>query len=572
MNEAKRIQPLSILFSIVGLLFFNFRAEVPLLAETLHADTILTNGAVYTVDAKRSWAEAIAISHGKIVFVGKNSEVGKFKAPRTRVIDLKGKMVLPGFIDSHVHLLEGGVETGQCVLNNLKTREEIFRKIREYAAKHPGKPWIVGGGWELPIFPGGNPCKEDLDAIIPDRPAVFGAADGHSAWANSKAFQIAGVTEKTPDPKDGRVERKSGSKEPSGTLRENAMDLVYEVMPKTTQKEMRQGLRTGISLATRAGITSVVDARTDEDYLKVYTRLDRQGELKMNVWASLPVDTEKGPEQIGKLAELRQKYRTDHFKVTSAKIFADGVIEAHTAALLAPYSDRPGDCGKPILEAPHFNNLAIALEKAGFQIHVHAIGDRAIRLTLDAIEAARRVSKNQRVLHQIVHLELIDPADIPRFKELGVVADFQALWAFADPYIKELVEPVLGPERSGRLYPIGSVLKTGAIVAGGSDWTVSSINPLEAIQVAVTRKDPNNPKEQTWLPGELIDLPSAIAAYTINGAILNHQEDRLGSIEPGKSADLVVLSKNIFEIPKEEIYTAKVLMTIFEGKTVFSTP
>jgi predicted amidohydrolase YtcJ len=534
------------------------------------AEVILKNGAVYTLNSSRPWAEAVAISGGKIVFVGPNTKVGKYRDGKTTVLDLAGRIVLPGFQDSHVHLVSGGVELGQCNLNDLQTKEEIVAKIRSYAESNPQKNWIVGGGWALPVFPEANPSKEELDAVVSGRPAFLSAADGHSAWVNSRALKLAGVTAKTPDPENGRIERKPGTNEPSGTLREAAMGVVSRLIPEPTAEEYLNGLRAGLALANRFGITSIIEASADDPILDAYAELDRSGDLTVRVLACIYVDPGKGPAQVEELVKKRERYRGRILKATAAKIFADGVIESHTAALLEPYLDRPGDPGKPILESEELNRLAIAIDKAGFQIHVHAIGDRAVRMTLDAIEAARKVNGPRDGRHHIAHLELIDPADIPRFSQLGVVANFQALWAYPDTYITQLTEPILGPERSSRLYPIGSVVRSGGLFAGGSDWSVSSLNPLDAIQVAVTRWDPLGPAGPAWLPQELVDLPTAVAAYTKNGAFLSFEEKTRGSIEPGKAADLVVLDRNLFKIPLQEIHAVRVVLTILEGRVIYS--
>jgi predicted amidohydrolase YtcJ len=534
------------------------------------AELILQNGAIYTLNPAQTWAEAAAIGGGKIVFVGADSKAKRYRSGGTRVIDLAGKMVLPAFQDSHIHLISGGMELEQCSLTDLRTKEEVLAGIRAYAAGHPERDWIVGGGWELPLFPQANPSKEELDAVISDRPAFLSSADGHSAWVNSRALAMAGVTAKTPDPKNGRIERKPGTGEPSGTLREAASELVSRLIPEPAAEEYLSGLRRAQSLANRFGITSIIEASADDKLLETYESLDRSGGLTLRVLASIYVDPGKGLGQVGDLVQRRERYRGRYLKATAAKIFIDGVIESHTAALLEPYLDRPGDRGEPILEPEEFNRLAIALDGAGFQIHVHAIGDRGIRMTLDALEAAARVNGRRDSRHHICHLELIDPADIPRFGALGVVANFQALWAYADPYITELTEPILGPERSSRLYPIGSVVRSGGLYAGGSDWSVSSLNPLEAIQVAITRRGPDEPAGPAWLPSELVDLPTAIGAYTKNGAFLSFEEKTRGSIEPGKAADLVVLDRNLFKIPAQRIHEAKVVLTVLDGKIVYS--
>jgi predicted amidohydrolase YtcJ len=536
------------------------------------ADLILTNGAVYTLDAAQPWAEAVAVTGGRIVYAGTGRGAGRFRGGSTRTVDLGGRMVLPGFQDSHIHLVEGGIESRLCDLAGLPTKEAVFAAVKDYAARNPDAAWITGGRWDLPVFPAANPTKEELDRIVPDRPACLFAADGHSAWVNSRALKLAGVTAKTPDPPGGRIERDPKTGQPTGTLRESASGLVSRHIPDPSAEDVLKGLRAGLEMTRRFGITSIIEASVDQSELDALAALDRSGEMNLRVLASLHVDPDKGLPEVARLEKLREAYRGGRLKATTAKIFADGVVESHTAALLEPYLDRPKDRGIALLEPEAFGKLAVALDAAGFQIHVHAIGDLAIRMTLDALEAAKTANGVRDLRHHIAHLELIDPADIPRFKALGVVANFQPLWAYADPYITELTLPILGPARSRWLYPIGSVIRTGAVVAGGSDWPVSSANPLDAIQVAVTRRGPDAPPGPAWIPEEVVDLPSMIAAYTTNGAYLSHEEAARGSIAAGKLADLIVLDKNLFRIPPSEIHTVRVLLTLFEGKEIYRDP
>jgi predicted amidohydrolase YtcJ len=533
------------------------------------AELILSNGAVYTVDGNRSWAEAVAVAKGRIIYVGDNAGVEKFRGEQTKNIDLAGKMVLPGFHDSHVHPVSGGIELGQCNLNGLTEQQEIFDKVRAYAAQHPDKAWIVGGGWDLPIFPNANPTKEMLDQIVPDRPVFLSAADGHSAWVNSQALAIAGINKDTADPPEGRIERDPKIGEPSGTLREQATDLISGHLPELTLEDHINGARAGLQMANRFGITSLQEASAHEKILEAYAELDRRGELTARVLAAQYVDPKKDETQILELQQRRERFHGRYLHATAAKIFADGVIESRTAAMLEPYLDRPDYRGIPNLKAEQFDRLALALDSAGFQIHIHAIGDRAIRMALDALEAAQKTNGVRDARHHIAHLELINPNDLPRFKALGVVATFQPLWAYADLYITALTEPALGPERSRWLYPIASVAQTGAIIAAGSDWSVSSMNPVEAMQVAITRSALDDSTGPAWIPEELVDLPTMIAAYTINGAFVNHQEKETGSIEIGKAADLIVLDRNLFKIQAHEIHRAKVLLTLLEGKEVY---
>ena len=534
------------------------------------ADLVFRNAAVYTMDAARSWASAVAVRDGRIVYVGGDRLPAGLIGPRTDVVDLERKMVLPGFQDGHVHPIDAGVDLGECSLDTLGTEAAITGVIRTYATTHPELPWVRGSGWQLPVFPAANPSKAVLDRILPNRPAVFSAADGHSAWVNSMALKLAGITRNTPDPPNGRIERDPRTGEPSGTLREDAMDLVYKVIPERTDAELAAGLERAEKLANSFGITTVFDATVKEPGLRVYSAAERKGTLTLRVIAALNLAQPLKDSMLPALRDLRTRYTSRRVRPTAVKLFADGVIEARTAALLAPYGDRPGDAGKPIYDPAALKDLAAELDREGFQIHVHAIGDRAIRMTLDALAYARARNGAGDGRHTITHLELIDPADIPRFRALGVIANFQAFWANGDEYLTKLTEPTLGPARSRWLYPIASVVSTGAVVSGGSDWSVSSLNPLDAIEVGITHRQPDLPDQAVWHPAERVDLPTMIAMYTINAAYGNHQERETGSIEVGKLADLIVLDRNLFEIPPPEIHTVRVVRTLLEGVTVFN--
>jgi predicted amidohydrolase YtcJ len=514
----------------------------------------------------------VAVDDGRIVFVGSGREASAWTGPGTQAVDLEGRMVLPAFHDSHLHPVTSGIELAECSLTDLASQEEALEAIRRYAEENPDQPWIRGGGWEMTLFPGGNPSKEPLDEIVPDRPVCLMSSDGHSLWVNSRALEAAGIDRDTPDPPAGRIERDPSSGEPNGALHETAMELMEDRLPEYAMEDYLGGLRRALDMAARFGITSLQEASAGEEILEACAELDRRGELTSRVVVSMTVDPEDWQSQIPTLIKWRNKYRGRRFRADTAKIFVDGVVENYTAAVLEPYVDRPGDLGKPTMSPETLDRMVAALDKEKFQIHVHAIGDRGVRMTLDAFEKARAANESRDSRHHIVHLELIHPDDVPRFKQLGVVANFQPLWAYADEYITVLTEPLLGPERSRRLYPIGSLAKSGASVAFGSDWSVSSMNPLEGIEVAVTRRDPETGPGPAWLPEELVDLPTALAAYTIQGARLGFQEAETGSIEAGKAADLIVLDRNLFEIEPHEISETKVLLTLLEGEEVFRDP
>ncbi len=533
------------------------------------ADTVFRNGAVYTVDATRSWAESVAVRAGRIVYVGTDAGVAKWIGPQTRSVDLTGNMLLPGFHDSHVHLIGGGIELGECDLNGTVTLDEVLTRVRQFAAKHPDKKWIRGGGWPLTLN-GGNPHKSLLDEIVKDRPVILDAFDGHSSWCNSKALEIAGITKATPDPVRGRIERDPKTGEPTGTLRELAARLVISKAPPYLHEDYVVGLRRGLEMANRLGITSVQEASVNDNHLKALAELDRSSELTVRTVAAIRVDPNKDLSQLSQFVEWRTKFRGQRLRATSAKIFQDGVIESRTAAVLQPYLiEGPEQRGWLNFEPEVLKPLAAELDRLGFQIHIHAIGDRGVQSSFDALEFARARNGSRDSRHHLAHIQLFDPKDIGRFRRLGIVANFQPLWAQADAYITDMTLPILGPERSRWLYPIKSVANTGAVIAFGSDWSVTSMNPLEAIQVAVTRRGVNEAPGPAWLPEESVDLSLMLAGYTINGAYVNFEEAETGSIEVGKAADLVVLDRNLFETPAHEIHQAKVLLTVLEGKAVY---
>jgi len=535
------------------------------------AELALTGGAIYTVDGARSWAEAVAVRNGRIVYVGTDKGAEAHIGPETTVVDLEGRMVVPGFQDSHVHPISAGLEANSCDLNAVDNVAAYVATIKKYADAHPDEPWITGGGWLMSAFGPGALARRDLiDAVVPDRPVLLWSRDGHTVWVNSKALEIAGITNDTPDPPDGRIDRDPKTGAAVGSLQEGAEDLVVSKMPPTSDAKREEGLRYAIKYLNGFGITAIQDASVNEEDLKAYRKLDEAGDLSLHVVASIWWERGKGVAQIDGMKRLRSEYTKGHVDAGTVKIMQDGVMENYTAAMLEPYL-LPGKKdvrGIPMVEPERLKEAVTRLDAEDFQVHFHAIGDAAIRQSLDAVEAARKANGDLGHRHHISHLQLIDPADIPRFRQLGVVANFQPLWAYADDYITELTIPFLGPKRSAGLYPIGSVQKSGAIVAFGSDWSVSSPSPFEQIETAVTRMGALGDTTEPWLPEQRIALPEAIAAFTINAAYTNRLEKETGSLEVGKRADLVVLDRNLFEIERTALSDAKALVTLFEGKPV----
>lgn len=535
------------------------------------ADLALRNGAIYTVDGARSWAETIAIDDGRIVYVGNDAGAKDYIGPQTQVVNLKGRMVLPGMQDVHVHPISGGVEANGCDLNAGTTVEDYVAVIRKYADEHPDEPWIKGGGWSMAAFgPGALARRELIDAVVPDRPVILWSQDGHTAWVNSKALEIAGITRDTPDPADGRIDRDPKTGEPSGSLQEGAGSLVADKAPADTDATRDEGLRYAIRMLNRFGITGVQDASVNEDDLKTYRRLDEAGELTLRVVGSIWWERGQGLEQIDAIKNLRSKYTGGRINAGTVKIMQDGVLENYTGVVLEPYrlKGRKDAHGIPMVEPELLKKAVTQLDADGFQVHFHAIGDGAVRQALDAIEAARTANGDLGHRHHISHLQLVHPDDQPRFRQLNVVANFQPLWAMADDYITDLTLPFISKQAASYLYPIASMERSGAVVAFGSDWSVSSANPFEEMETAVTRMDAVSKPTTPWMPEERIGLPEALAAFTINAAYTNRDEANTGSLEVGKRANLAVLDRNLFDIAPTEISDTQVLVTLFEGKAV----
>jgi predicted amidohydrolase YtcJ len=456
--------------------------------------------------------------------------------------------------------------------------------IERYAHGHPEAEWLLGGGWAMDVFPGGAPTRDLLDEIAPDRPAFINNRDNHAAWVNTRALELAGVRTSTPDPPDGRIER-SADGSPAGTLHEGAMNLVRRLVPRATLDEVLEGLLIGQRYMHSLGVTGWQDAivgeySTMQDSFDAYVTAAERGVLRARVRGALWFERGKGLGQLPFLLERRERGRVGRFDPSSVKIMADGVCENFTAAMLEPYLDAEGaptgNRGIVFFDEDELREAAVALDAEGFQVHVHAIGDRAVRIALDAFEAARAANGPSDHRHHIAHIQFVHPDDVPRFGALGVTANAQPLWAAYEPQMTELTIPFIGPERAGWQYPFRSLLRTGATMAFGSDWPVSSPNPLWEIHVAVNREEPaDHPYgagEGPFLPHERLDLPEAIAAATIGSAYVNHLDDETGSIEVGKAADLVVLDRDPFAHPVDEIAEARVDLTFVAGEAVFQRP
>ena len=537
------------------------------------ADRVFVNGKVYTVDDRRNWAEAVAVADGRIVQVGSDAEVRRWIGRATEVSDLAGGMLLPGFHDSHIHILIGVATDGDCDLLRVESQAAVEARLRE-CQRLPGygpERWVLGGGWTEWLWPDANPDKAQLDAFFPDQPVYLESSFGHAAWVNSRALELAGVSKATRDPPDGVIER-SATGQPSGTLRDAAMLLVKSHLPGKTLEQRLASVRAGIDLAHSVGITAVIEPGLDDELIAPVIALADAGELDLRVRASLsPINWQPGTFDDGVFAflEERERWRRPNLDVDSVKIYMDGVIEYGTGALLEPYAKKDYGLGPRFYTQEQVDRYFTRFDAMGLQVHVHAIGDAAIRMALDGFGAMRKTNGMSDNRHHIVHLQLIDKDDLPRFAELGITATFQSLWAYPDPAAIELDIPMIGKERTFAMYPIGSLAKSGARIAGGSDYFVTDLNPLHAIEAAVTRQDPYSNGGPVLNADERVDLDTMIAAYTIQGAWLQGLESQQGSIETGKRADFVVLDRNLFDLPAAGINEAKVLMTVFDGRTVY---
>ncbi|MDX1499819.1 MAG: amidohydrolase [Woeseiaceae bacterium] len=562
--------PLAIVFALAGAACGE-RASEPGPAP---ADRVLLNGAVHTMDAGRRVAEAVAIRAGRIVFVGSTEDARAQIGAGTEVDDLEGRMLLPGFHDSHTHILIGVATEADCDLLRIPTRAEVIARLEECRTLegYGAEGWILGGGWGEWLFGVTGPRKETLDGIFGDRPVYLASSFGHSAWVNSRALELAGIHGETVAGEDGVIVRDPATGEATGTLHESAMALVTSIVPEKSLAERIDSVRAAIEMAHSLGVTAVIEPGVDGTVMEPILALADAGEFDLRARLSLsPIAWQPGAfdDDVFAFLEGRAAWRRPNLDVDSVKIYMDGVIEYGTGALLEPYTDDTFGLGPRFYTQEKLDEYFTRFDAMGLGIHVHAIGDAAVRMALDAFETMRGKNGVSDNRHHMTHLQLIDEADIPRFGELGIGATFQALWAYPDPAAMELDLPILGEERTYRMYPIASVAASGGRVTGASDYWVTDMDPLLAIEVGVTRQDPYADSGPVLNEGERVDLDTMLAAYTINGAWTMGLEAEQGSIEIGKRADLVVLDRDLTAGDAYGISDAKVTMTIFDGRTVY---
>ncbi len=542
-------------------------------------ETIYTNGFIYTVDPGRAVAQALAVTDGVITALGSNQEVQAQVSDQARVVDLNGRMLMPGIHDMHAHPKEAGEKYNfQCAFPFTFSMDEIVAKLTACAADTPKGEWIRGGQWAMELMQSDTvPNKKILDAITREHPVYLGDSTVHGAWLNSRALEVLGIDASTPDPAGGVILRERGSTEPTGILIDNAAYDVLKQIPAYTDEQYENALAWAMHEMNKVGVTSVKDAAADSNALKAYRSLDQAGRLTMKVSASIVwkiawTDTrEKELENL----KLRADYATQNVGTNFTKIMLDGIPPTRTSAMLEPYlpDETHGDSftGKLIHTPAQLAEDMVYLDVQGQTVKIHATGDRAVRVALDAIEAAREANGDSGLMHEISHAELIHPDDIPRFKQLNVTAEFSPILWYPSLLV-EVMAGVIGEERANRFWPIKSLQDAGAHLIYGSDWpsVVPDPNPWPGIEAMVTRQDPYGVRPGKLWPDQAITLEDALRIFTINGAVAAKNADRTGTIEVGKSADFIVLDRNIFQVPVEEISETQVVLTVVSGEEVYS--
>jgi predicted amidohydrolase YtcJ len=534
------------------------------------ADLVILHGKVYP-GGGAPIAEAVAVKGGEILAVGTDSAIEEFRTGETTVLDARGGTVLPGFNDAHVHFLSGGESLDRVDLFDAGTVEEAQQAIREFAAARPDEPWVLGRGWLYGTFPGGLPTKEQLDEAIPDRPALMECYDGHTVWVNSKALELAGITAATPDPPSGVIV-KDAKGEPTGVLKESAQSLATDFLPQPTREEKLELIEKAVRHALSLGVTSVQNAGMSPEEFDLYAELERRGELGVRMYAALSAPPGFSEEDASRYEELLMQHPGTAFLRTGAiKMYADGVIESRTAALLEPYANAD-TTGIPNYTVEDMNRIVAMMDGKGWQIFIHAIGDGGIRMALDAYQHAAEVNpappRGRR--HRIEHIEAVSAEDIARFAKLGVIASMQPYHANPIQNVLEVWAVNLGPERASRAWAWKRIQDEGGRLAFGTDWPVVGIDPRPGIHTALTRRTLEGKPEGGFVPEERLPLEDVLDAWTAGSAYASFEEERKGILAPGMLADVVILSKDLFAVPVEEVKDFEVVTTIVDGKVAYS--
>ena len=538
------------------------------------ADVVVLHANVYTANPARPRAQAIAVRDGTIVATGADAEIEAYRGPATTTIDAQQRTVTPGFTDPHVHFAQGAARMQQVSLDDAKTIAEYQQRIADYAAASASVRWVEGGGWTYPVFGAtGLPDKKYIDAVVADRPVALMDYNFHTMWVNSKALALAGINRQTADPPNGTIVKDPKSGQPTGVLKESAADLVSRVIPARTRDERLETLRRGVQYANSLGIVRVHSAGTDADNLELLDELRRNKQLTLRFSIASQVEPPTlTPEALETIEARRRAYQDDWIDAGRIKFLADGLIETHTAAMLAPYSDDRTQKGSMQFEPAEYRKAVLELDRRGYQIFTHAIGDAMIRLALDTYEETARINGTKDARHRIEHIEDPSQHDVPRFGPLGVVASMQPLHAYPNDSMLNVWSRNVGPERAQRAFPWQSIAAGGGRVAFGSDWPVVTLNPWPAVEFLLTRQTTERTPADGWIPRERIKLPEAIHGYTLGAAYAGKRDAKEGSIEPGKLADLIVLSQDPFRVDTYQIGKTQVLLTMVGGRVVYQAP
>ena len=535
------------------------------------ADIIVLHGRVYTENPQQPWAQAVAIYRGKIVAVGDDPEIERRRGSGTKVINAGGKLVLPGFVDCHIHFIDGSFSLGRVNLEGAKDPADIQKRLREYAAEHPGDDWILGRGWNYAMFgPEALPNKKYLDELFPNRPVSLEGYDGHTYWANSKALAMAGITSDTPDPPNGAIVRDPRTGDATGALKEAAEELVAKIIPKPTRAEKLLALRAGMKWANEHGITRVHSAGQDFEALDLFDEMRHRGDLTVRMYIAYFLNPpELRPQDLDAIRHARKKHHDEWIDAGAVKFMVDGVVESHTAAMLEPYSDDPSLKGKLFWEPAKYKAAVAALDKRGLQLFTHAIGDYGVRTALDAYENAEARNHKRDRRPRIEHIETIALPDISRFGKLGVIASMQPLHSYPDADTLDIWARNAGPDRASRAWAWKSIADSGGHLAFGSDWPVVTLNPWEGVQTAVTRQTSEGQPEAGFVPEQRLTVAQVVDGYTLGAAFAGRREKTEGSLEIGKLADLIIVSQNIFDIEPHKIGSTRVVTTIVGGRVVY---
>ena len=539
------------------------------------ADLVVRHANIQTMDANNPQADAMAVLGDKILWVGEDRDATQYIGDRTRVVDAGGRLLLPGFIDSHFHVSLGNDPNIERITGN--SLKKIQQQVKAFSDKRPDLKWIEMDGWNYSAFPDGTlPTAKDLEGLTAGRPAFLVAYDYHTIWMNKEALKAFGITKATKSVKFAEgVEHDRKTGEPTGIvvgfgstgLSEEAETELSKILPSHAPADAPARVEQLLQQAARAGITTVVDPQSYLENLPVYAKLKNEGRLPQRLQVALFHRRGTSDAEIDKFAEARREYNDDWFRVAAVKLYIDDVIEPHTAAMLAPYADRPDTSGQLDYPAEEFKQVVAKLDKRGFQIFTHATGDRGIRTALDAYEYARQQNGTRDSRHEIVHVECLSEPDIPRFKALGVTACMQP--RHCAPDITGQWAKATGPQRWKYAWAFRSLRDSGATLAFSSDWNVAEMEPQIGIYTALTRKGLDGQPAGGWIPEQTVDIETAVKGYTSNGAWANFVEGNRGSLVPGKYADFVLVSDDWFSIPSDKIKDTKVLWTVVGGKEAF---